>query len=197
MLAARSKNNHFRLWFWSSLAWFALELHKLTMVYLPARYQVSLLVSMGLLMSVTAAGLMELKPFRIRAVTVTICLAAILTLFSINMHSYYETLNRRTYVLRDTNIYLSQRIGKNDVVLGAWAPSLTWESGSKAIPVWNHFLNYRDPLIRFDPDVIIAETDEQDSEQAWKSQGINLQQISDSIKVVRIGQWDVGIYWLK
>jgi len=196
-LAVRSGNNHFRLWFWFSLAWFTLELHKLTMVYLPARYQVSLLVSMGLLISIVAAGLMDLKPGRIRAVAVTISLAVVLLLFTINLSNFVETLKNRTFIIRDTNTVLSQRVGKNDVVLGAWAPSLTWESGSKAIPVWNHFLNYQDPLHRFDPDVIIAETDEQDSEQAWKSQGIDLQEISDSVITARIAHWDVVIYRIR
>jgi len=196
-LAITSNSIHFRLWFWSSLAWFTLELHKLTMVYLPARYQVSLLVSMGLLMSVTAAGLMDLKPFRIKVVAAAISLAAVLTLFTINLSNYVETLEHRTFVIRDTNTVLSLRVGKNDLVLGAWAPSLTWESGSKAIPVWNHFLNYQDPLDRFKPDVIIAETDEQDSEQAWKSQGIDLKEISDSVLTVTIANWEVMIYQIQ
>ncbi|NTV85037.1 MAG: hypothetical protein HGA23_12195, partial [Bacteroidales bacterium] len=46
------------------------------------------------------------------------------------------------------------------------------------------------------PEVIVAESDEKDSEQAWKSQGINLKEISDSSKMIKIGQWEVGIYFL-
>ena len=44
--------------------------------------------------------------------------------------------------------------------------------------------------------VIIAETDEQDSEQAWKDQDIDLAAISDSSRSFRIGHWDVVIFWI-
>jgi hypothetical protein len=115
---------------------------------------------------------------------------------AINGYNYYDAVIHRTFVIRDCNEVLARSLSKNDLVLGAWAPSLTWDSRSIALPVWNNFLNYKDPVDTFKPAVIIAETDEQDSEQAWSGQGINLRDIADSVSTVRIGQWDIRIYWL-
>ena len=105
-------------------------------------------------------------------------------------------MNNRQYTIRETNKYVACSAGKDDVIIGAWAPSLTWESKSRAIPVWNNFLNYEDPVRRFNPKAIIAETDEQDSEQAYKNQGIDIRNISDSARTVKIGHWNLGIYWV-
>ena len=124
-------------------------------------------------------------------------ISMLFTMTAINVYAYIDTFRHRTYAIRETNEYLAQNLTQNDLVLGAWAPSLTWGSKSRALPVWNNFLNYLDPITKFKPKVIIAETDEQDSEQAWSGQGINLQELSDSVKTVRIGQWEVKIYWLK
>jgi hypothetical protein len=192
-----SKSRRYPVFFFSSLAWFLLEMHKLMMVYLPTRYQVSLLASMGLMMSIVMSELFILPSNRKGKLIKAVALIAITVLLTFNVHSYFDTLRNRTYAIRDANEYLARSLAPEDLVLGAWAPSLTWKAGSKSLPVWNDFLNYQDPVNRFNPSVIIAETDEQDSEQAWASQGIDLQEISDSTKSFRIGHWDVRIYWLK
>ena len=192
-----SKSFRYPVLFISSLIWFLLELHKLAMVYLPTRYQVSLFVSMGLLMSVVSNEILTgprlKKRFLVRALTIMVLLAMI----AINVYNYADTYRHRTFVIRDTNKYLSKGLEPDQVVIGAWAPSLTWDSKAKALPVWNNFLNYQDPVNRFKPRVVISETDEQDSEQAYSSQGINLQNLADSTTTVKIGQWEVRIYWIK
>ena len=193
----KSKSIRYPVLFISSLVWFLLELHKLTMVYLPTRYQVSTLVSMGLIMSLVLNELLSLK-WNVKSSFLKLsAVAAIAIITGINLYNYFDTLQHRTYEIRNANDYLAQNLNKEDVVLGAWAPSLTWKSGSRALPVWNHFLNYKDAVQKYNPSVIIAEYDEQDSEQAWKSQGIDLNMISDPVKTVRIGHWDVVIYRLK
>ena len=195
ILLKYSISKRYPVLFFSSLVWFLLETHKLIMVYLPTRYQVSLLVSMGLLMSVVMVEVIQWPFSRTRMIARILIISVIFTLTIINIYNYADTLKHRTYVIKDTNEYLARSLTQNDLVLGSWAPSLTWESKSKALPVWNHFLNYQDPVNKFRPRVIIAETDEQDSEQAWSSQGIKLQEISDSTKTVKIGHWNVRIYW--
>jgi hypothetical protein len=152
---------------------------------------------MGLLMSVVSHELLEMPGARWKLLIRPLTVAGIIILIFINIYIYTDTLKHRTYAIRDTNEYLSHQLKKEDIVLGAWAPSLTWDSKSKALPVWNNFLNYKDPVTNFKPRVIIAETDEQDSEQAWSSQGINLKDLADSVKTVRISQWEMRIYWLK
>ena len=201
VLLATRRSPRFPVMFVSSLAWFLLEFHKLAMVYLPTRYQISLLVSMGLLISIVLNEIISFrqeKGKRVSLLTVmkatAICL--ILILLSINITNYFNTLERRSYVIRDANEYLADRLNPGDLVIGAWAPSLTWKSKAKAIPVWNDFLNFEDPVNRLNPRAIIAETDEQDSEQAYRSQGIILDELTDSTKIMTIGQWKVGMYWV-
>jgi hypothetical protein len=193
----KTKNRRYPALFFSSLIWFFLELHKLLMVYLPTRYQVSLLLSMGLLMSVVINEMLELPEFYKKISAKSLAIISLVILTTINIYIYFDQLSHRTYAIRETNQYLSQHLLKDEMVIGTWAPSLTWKSGSKAIPVWNNFLNYKDPVNTFHPRLVISETDEQESEQAWKSQGIDLKALSDSVKVARIGQWAVGMYWMK
>jgi hypothetical protein len=197
VLLKRAKSKRYPVLFISSLVWFMLELHKLAMVYLPTRYQVSLFGAMGLLMSVVLAELFTLPAGRTRVYARIFAVVLILIMIAINGYNYLDTLHHRTYAIHDANEYLAKNLNKSDVVLGAWAPSLTWDSGSKALPVWNNFLNYQDPITKYHPRVIIAETDEQDSEQAWSSQGIDLQVLSDSTTIVKIGHWEVKVYWMK
>jgi hypothetical protein len=196
IMLKRSKSKRYPVLFFSALAWFFLELHKLTMVYLPTRYQVSLFASMGLLMSIVLFELMHWPVARTRNLVRWATVAVITVMTAINGYNYFDAINHRTYVISDTNKYLATHLAKDDVVLGAWAPSLTWDSRSRAIPVWNNFLNYQDPVSKFHPKAVVAEIDEQDSEQAWSSQGISLQELSDSVRTVKIGQWEVIIYWM-
>jgi hypothetical protein len=193
----KTHSKRFPVFFFSSLVWFLLELHKLAMVYLPTRYQVSLLVSMGLMISIVASELFVFEIKKNKVLKRAAVLVVIFILTIINIYNYFDTLNHREYAISDTNKYLALHTGINDVVLGAWAPSLTWQSRARALPVWNNFLNYQDPVSTFYPEVVIAETDEKDSEQAWSGAGINLKEMADSSKTVRIGQWDLVIYWLK
>jgi len=197
VMLKHTKSNRYPVMYFSSLVWFLLELHKLMMVYLPTRYQVSLFASMGLLISVVSYELLISPPARIRVFARIITIVLLFTMTTINIYNYIDTFRHRTFVIRETNEYLARNLTQNDLVIGAWAPSLTWGTRAKAIPVWNNFLNYQDPVNKFHPKAVIAETDEQDSEQAWSSQGINLPELSDSTRTVRIGQWEIRIYWMK
>jgi hypothetical protein len=195
-LLKRTRSIRYPVLFFSSFVWFLLELHKLTMVYLPTRYQVSLFVSMGLLASIVIHEVFQVRMAGKTWIPRTIIATLVIIPLSINIYNYADTIRHRSYAIRDTNRYLTEHLTPTDVVLGAWAPTLTWDSKSYALPVWNGFLNYKDPLAAFKPKVVIAEADEQDSEQAWQSQGIDLKELSDSTRTVKIGQWDVVIYWL-
>ena len=200
-LFSNKPSSRYATLFMSSIIWFLLESHKLLMVYLPTRYRISLYISMGLLMSIVLNELLKksLKPEGKRAISEiskVLAYLIILVLLSINIFNYFSTLQSRDYKIRDTNRYLAKTIEPGDTALGAWAPSLTWDCKARAIPVWNNFLNFKDPIGNYNPRIIISEIDEQDSEQAYKSQGIHLDELSDSTKTIKIGQWEVCIYYL-
>jgi hypothetical protein len=157
---------------------------------------------MGLLMSIVIHEVLTNKKMdeagqKIRHWLKPVALFSLIVLISINLYNYFSTLNHRTYVIRDLNAYFAETLDPDDIVLGAWGPSLTWDCKSRAYPVWNHFLNFKDPINTFKPRVVLTETDEQDAEQTYKSQGINLAVLADSTRTVRIGQWDVVIYWMR
>jgi hypothetical protein len=201
ILLFRKVSGSYPLLFKSSLIWFLLESHKLLMVYWPTRYQVSMYVAMGLLIAVVFYELInngELygQRIRLKRPVQAIVFACIAVLFIFNLVSYFKTLDRREYVIRDTNHYLAETLNEEDIAIGAWAPSLTWDAKCKSFPVWGGFLNDVDPIGKFHPRVVISEPDEQDSEQAYKKQVIDLKSISDSTRTFPLGQWVVNVYWL-
>lgn len=194
-------STRFPILFLSSLLWIMLESHKLLMVYLPTRYRVSLYVAIGLMISIVLDEALRnrnifQKVIKYRSIKL-LAFSIIGILLFINVFNYISTLSRRSFVIRDTNILLAKTVKPEETVLGAWAPSLTWDCKAMALPVWNNFLHYKDPITNYKPRVVIAESDEQDSEQAYKSQSINLFAASENTKTVRIGQWEVRIYFLK
>lgn len=184
----------------AALAWNLLELHKILMVYLPTRYQLSLLVSIGFTISLILAEAFEGKsmlPDMVKKIFRYSAVFIVMSVLILQVVSYQKTLSNRTFEIREVNRYLASCSGEEDTVIGAWAPSFTWKSNSRSFPVWNGFLNFQDPLNSFHPRAIVSEPDEEDSNQAYLHQSIDLNLISDSVKTFKIGLWDVNIYWVK
>jgi hypothetical protein len=48
-----------------------------------------------------------------------------------------------------------------------------------------------------DPAIIIAETDEEDSNQAFSSMGITIDEYADSIKYFTVNHWKIKLLWIK
>ena len=114
-----------------------------------------------------------------------------------NFYEYLSILQRRQYSILYINQYFSNTFqDKNSVVLGAWAPSLTWDSKVISKPVWNHYINDTN-ILEQHPRVIISEPDEAESNQAYSSHGINLAAHADSIRSFTIGKWNVNVFWMK
>jgi hypothetical protein len=58
-------------------------------------------------------------------------------------------------------------------------------------------MNDKDVINRFHPQAILSEPNEDESSQAFSSQGINLKQLSDSTHEFQPGRWSVIVYWMK
>lgn len=174
------------------LAWLLLELHKLPMTYLPNRYLLSFYVVAGLLASFLLARLMQYKKWGrfIAIVLTTLLLGTHLTF-------YVQSLRSRTNDLGRVNAYLRQTDLKGKVVLGSWAASACWGTHAITKPVWNGYFNHIDPIGRFKPSLILSETDEEESNEAWRSQGIDLNSVADSVRVFPIWRYEVGMYWIR
>jgi hypothetical protein len=201
ILLFRNTSSHFTIVFKTTLVWLLLELHKLTMVYLPTRYQVSMFIAMGMIISIVLLELFhQAEMGRKRWIVIslrTFLISWVIFLFIFNVNGYKNSYENRSYHIREANQYLSKTLDRDDVVIGAWAPSFTWDAKCRAIPVWGGFLNDNDPLERFQPRIVVSEPDEQDSEQAYVKQGIDLAAASDSVRTFHIGSWEVSINWLK
>lgn len=177
-------------------AWFIMELHKLLMNYLPVRYMLGIYFSMGLLTSFVFAHYLAAKKNKMIKAVVVIC---ILSVLSGNLMKYANAIDKRQFTILNMNEYLVSHADKNDVVIGPWAPALTWKSKNVSFPIESDF-SFRkneDILKTYKPQIIISEPDEADSNQAYKKRGIDLNAISDSSGQFRIALWNLKIYWLR
>jgi hypothetical protein len=128
-----------------------------------------------------------------------IAMICILFVLSLNLMRYDTAYHYRMYNISDINKYLAMHTNKDDVVIGSWAPALTWESKNVSFPVGRGSILGKTENI-FDiykPQVIISEPGERDSNGAFKTLGVDLDAISVSSKQFKIAWWDVKIYWLK
>ena len=149
---------------------------------------------MGLTISIVFAHLLSAES---RTILKAGSIAAIAILISINILDYYRAFKRRTYVISELNHYLANYDLNDKIIIGPWAPSLTWESGSISFPVWKNYFQVSHPFQTYTPFIVVSEAEEEDSEKAYLSRGINLTALSDSVKEVKIADWKVNICWIK
>lgn len=195
----RRSSKEYKILYPVALVWILLELHKMVMVYLPTRYLISLYFAVGFFMAIVLRELfMKIHEHSLsRKIKITLAGIILLTVTISNLTDYFKVLHRRTYEIKNANTYLAEGYRGDGPVLGAWAPSLTWESDAKAMPVWDAFLNYQEPVANFLPEIVVSEKDEEDSNQAWQKQNLDLTRVSDSSRSFTIGNWDVVVYWIK
>lgn len=189
----------FFILFTAAVAWNIIESHKLLMVYLPTRYQLSMIISAGFTISIVLGELLEMRyraKANLRRISRFAAVFVALLILSINSFHYSRIFQNRSFQIREVNSYIAENTRPGDVVIGAWAPSFTWDSDNRSFPVWDGFLNYKDPVKKYRPLAVISEPDEEDSNQAYTDQGIDLDSVSDSTRTFKIGQWDVSVFWL-
>lgn len=178
------------------LAWYFMELSKLFMNYLPIRYMLGIYFSMGLMISVVFAHYLTAKNNKMVKAVVVLCILSVLTG---NLIKYARAFDDRSFNVSAINKYMVLHTNKNDVVIGSWAPTLTWESKNISFPVDSNAVFHRnmDIIGSLKPQIVVSELDEQDSGQAYKLRGINLDAMSESTGQFKIALWDIKIYWLK
>ncbi len=203
-----STDRQFKLLFLLGLVWVILELHKLTMVYLPSRYLVSYYFAAGFLSSVVISKVIfQPEPISIKSFFMRMSFTSsqlryagiflLVNFMLLNSIHYCSMYSRRQYNIAFANAYFAQCLaGKDDLVLGPWAPSLTWSSQAISKPVWRDFMNDKD-IFGQHPRVIISEPDEEESNQAYSTQGIDLTEHADSVRNIAIGRWKIDIYWMQ
>lgn len=190
----------FRALFPVALCWILLESHKLAIHFVPSRYLVSSYVAIGLFSTTVIYEalrrfILSGKVSALKRYAGWITLTSVLWLMYNYAITYNATLHQRTFNIHAVNSYLSHYNLKGLTVAGPWAPSLTWDTKARAVPVWSGFLNDKNIIQNLDPVIIFSEPDEADSEQAFKKDGIDLS-LADSVKSYKIGRWPVNLYWM-
>lgn len=178
--------------------WLLLEFHKLTMMYLPTRYLVSLIFCMAAINSIVLFEIFRIifstKKYQ-KLYFLPISIMVIILFF--NIKNYHDAYFRRTFDIRKINQYFAQYDFEDQLIIGAWAPSLTWKTKAKTYPVWRDYFNDQNILSRQKPTIIISELDEADSSQAYQSQNINIDQHADSIRYFQIHNFQLKVLWMK
>jgi hypothetical protein len=173
-----------------SSIWLLVEMHKLTVLYLPSRY----LVPGFLVVSIMIVALLDQIDFsRLKRIGQIV---SALTIF-IGLYYYGQAYNRRCFVIHDMNNYVASIAKPNRVILGSWAGTACWESKNITMPVWENYFNDWGFMEKHHPQAIITEVDEQDAEKIYTKRGIDLKAQSDSARVFTIGGWQVSVNWLK
>jgi len=193
----RSSDVKFKAIFITSFLWVVLESHKLAYSYFPPRYQIGLFFSIGLLASVVLSHFLFSQEVTISKRVIAFIIFGVVVCE--NGYNYTGAYSRRQNSIQQANDYTKKAIqDPNKTILGSWAPALTWESKSRAAPVWHNILNDKNTLEVFKPVAgIIAEQYEAESDSAYAHQGIDLNAISDSVKHLSVGIWNFNLYWIK
>ncbi len=192
-----SKSIHFKCLFIGITCWIFIELHKLTFAYLPPRYLVSLIFPMGIIITLIFVEFIHLKGKTAwNYILKTACILSFLYICFQHGINYRASYKNRTFQIAAVNRYLSHYDFKNTPVLGAWAPTLCWDCKAYTLPVWNNYFNDKEVIQKYKPAIIIAELDEEDSNQAFSSKGIKLDSYADSIVYFKINRWDLKLLWI-
>jgi hypothetical protein len=178
-----------KLMFLVGVLWFLGELHKIPMTYMPHRYLVSAYASMALISAVVLAVSFRTGKWAARAIGILVLGLAIWQL-----SDTAKAYQRRTYDLQAINSYLRQYDWKGKTITGAWAPSAAWGTNARVYPVWYGFVNDHRAL---DAAMIIAESDQEDSDRSLQMQGINLETKADSVRRFPVWRYEVDLHWLK
>lgn len=186
--------------------WILLETHKVLIHHVPGRYLVSTFAAMGFFACITWVEMARrflpaltdwFTLSRFRRGWGIIAFVLISGTIAYHLFSYADMYQKRRYDMHRMNRYLQNlSLGKITAV-GAWAPSITWGTQIKAVPVWKDFLNDRNILSQHQPRIIFSEPEEQESNQAFSNDGIRISAIADSLQQTMPGnKWTVMLYWI-
>lgn len=158
------------------LLWFAAEWHKFGIRWLPSRYLVPLFWAAA---AWTALVLRQLwtGPYAGRQLLFKSLATAFFSVVLIAVYRQVVQLYQgRSYTIQEANEQVARRLPAHTggVVLGPWAPALTWHTKLRAVPVWRHFLNGNDFDTRYQAAAWISEADQGDNEGAFAAKGIDL-----------------------
>ena len=124
----------------------------------------------------------------------TVIASCLLLLFLLNSYLYQQAFFSRSFSVQKMNSYFQKLTNDNDVVIGPWAPSFTWDTKCYSYPIWSNFIGERDIIKYYNPDFIVSEFKQEDSGFAYKQNGIDLDVFCDSLKSQKIALWNLKVF---
>ena len=198
MLLFFRTSREFKFIFAACILWVGIETHKLSFSYIPIRYLLPMLFAAMLLISLVVSESVRIA-FRssnrtmFKYLLMFIVLGVSFNLGLENSRQLKSLVCGRTYIMKELNSYIKSTIPGQGIIVGNWAPSLTWEVPNETMVVASHFLNDEKMFTTVQPVAIVTEEDEADSDGAFKNRGIDLGARSDSIRHAKVGRWQLEI----
>jgi hypothetical protein len=174
-----------------TVIWFIAEQHKIAMVYLPTRYFLSYIAAAGLMTAFALSYFIGNVAIRKKLI-----LALVVAIMFWQLADSYKSYQRRTYDIKAVSNYLRNYDFGDQPVLGVWAYTLAAGTKAQTIGVRYNYLNYHDPIKSYKPRLVITEFNEAESNLAYQSQGIDLMDISDSMRKFKVWRYDLELYWI-
>jgi len=196
----KTENKLFKRIILFSLIWFLVELHKIEIQHVPSRYLLSGYIAMLCFIATSVYGFWDYSTKNhvgLNKILQKILLVGVFVLVATHLYNYGGALVNRTYRVKHINEYMQQYETQSMVVLGPWAPTVTWNTAMRSLPVWKDFLNDKNISATYAPDIVITEPGEADSDGAFCADGYDIVNESDSVKKIWIGKWPVHIYWMR
>ena len=171
--------------------WILIESHKLAFTHLPQRY----LLGMYAAIAFFSSAVLYQYFHRNNYFKYSLPIALVAALF-FNMEFNQKAYNRRTYEIKTITDYLYKYNWNEKTIAGVWAPSLTWNTKAKVIPVWKSSFTTNELFNTINPAMIITEADEAEAEQYYTNSGIDLKAVSDSCKKFELWRYNIELFWM-
>ena len=171
--------------------WLLIETHKLGMTYLPQRYLLSFYTAAGFFSAAVLYQVFD-QSRKLRYFLSAFLLGSVI----LSATFYVDSFSERSWELKQVNSYMKNYVWDGQTVAGVWAPSVTWGTKARVIPVWS---GYHDPATffwKYNPQVIVEEPDEGTSELFFSNHGIDLAGMSDSVRYFDVWRYDLEVFWI-
>jgi hypothetical protein len=186
-------------------AWLLLESTKLFQIYLPTRYVLSMYVVMGIFSSLNIYFVfLWLKAMLLNKQYVSWKWIPVLAVFALGIKIFFKnlivlnrSLNERTYKIYNANQYFKASKLNNGLILGSWGATLTSGTNYTSLPVWHNYFNCGNKnQQQLNPVAIISEVDQNESIYCYEMHDNLMLSSFDSIRDLKIGEWDMKVYWV-
>ena len=173
-----------------TLAWTIFEWHKFNFSYLPERYLLGIFVSGILLMLLVSFSLFQkLKFYAVPFIAVLFFLP-----LKWKIKTAVENFQNRKFTLINSQQKMKNYIHKNEVVLGAYASSLCWNTGCETHYINDTASNGKNIFTCFTPDYVICDSAEYDIGKAFSAQHVNIHDFATPLDTFRFSFLSAILY---